>query len=121
MPELNASTAQQAYLKDTRNWDTTSYEAFTVDPVLTLCDRDEDEQRRLFIMRACRGMSNDGCDNVDPDKVHPAFIQNPEIREQANRYTAMMLADLVSLPSTSKIERGSTSLYIAARLEGTIP
>lgn len=83
------------YLKNVCNWFEGSVEAFRPDQRLTSLGLDLEAQKSLFIWIASRGMSTDNLDNTDPDKAHPAVIQDPSLRLEANRCSQQMLADVV--------------------------
>jgi hypothetical protein len=86
---------QRILLADARNWKTGSLESFSFDRNLADLGYGAELQKMIFILRASNGMDSDDFDNYDADKAHPAVIQDPDMREEADRLTQSALAKIV--------------------------
>jgi hypothetical protein len=95
MPILNTPRKQRILLADARNWKAGSLESFSFDKKLADLGYGAEFQKMIFILGASNGMDSDGFDNYDADKAHPAVIQDPDMREEADRLTQSALARIV--------------------------
>jgi hypothetical protein len=98
MPNFNTprQPPRRLLLKEACPWEISSFANFAVDPDLVHKGVSVSEQKLLFIIRACKNMSKDGLDNTEMDKMHPAFIQDNVVREEAKCITQKLLADVAS-------------------------
>ena len=94
MPRLNG----QALLRDACNWSLGSLESFEYSQKLANCGMNTEAQKMNFILNAAKGFESDGLDNLDPEKAHPAVIQDPISREEADELTKLMLIRIVRNP-----------------------
>jgi hypothetical protein len=95
MPDLNTPRKQRVLLAEARNWRAGSLESFRLDKTLASYGYGAEIQKMIFILKVSEGMNSDGFDNYDINKAHPAVIQDPDMRQEADYLTQAMLANIV--------------------------
>lgn len=85
------------YLTNARPWASGSLAGFVYSSELASLGINEEDQKLLHIVRACKDMSVDGLDNGDPKRVHPAMISDPVARAEAAVLVNKLQADMVSI------------------------
>lgn len=56
-----------------------------------------EQQKMMFILSNSKSMVDDNLDNLDAGKTHPAMIELPFIREEADKLTKDILIRTVSV------------------------
>ena len=94
---FDARQHEQLPLKDARRWIDGALESFEFDRELAMTfGMGGEEQKINFILKAAKTMQNDILDNTDPNKAHPAIIEDEHLRDAADRVTKDVIIRVVS-------------------------